>query len=198
MEENFEKQETEIKSESCCRKNLTKICVVSVFAAFLGGFLATYFVIDQLAERKFYNSYKHAQRMEKLIFDDADRMYKREKKNFDKFFNDKNFRMPDTLEHGFTFPEYPDNAVKIETNYDSDKFDVIIGLKPFNDDENKIKYNISGRKLTVSGESQINDKGYKEEIAFSQDFILPNNAQKDAIQKIKENNQLILSVPLKK
>ena len=136
--------------------------------------------------------------MEKRIFDDADRMYKKEKKDFDRFFNEKNFRMPDTMKNDFIFTDYSDNAVKIETNYDNDKFDVIIGLKPFNNDESKIKYNISGRKLTVSGESQINDEGYREEIAFSQDFILPKNAQKDAVQKIKENQQLIISVPLKK
>ncbi|MBQ3642474.1 Hsp20/alpha crystallin family protein [bacterium] len=198
MEENTDNKETEMNEEVRYTKNLTKICVVSVLAAFLGGFLATYFVIDQIADRKFHHPYRHLHKMEKRIFDDADRMYKKEKKDFDRFFNEKNFRMPDTMKNDFIFTDYSDNAVKIETNYDNDKFDVIIGLKPFNNDESKIKYNISGRKLTVSGESQINDEGYREEIAFSQDFILPKNAQKDAVQKIKENQQLIISVPLKK
>ena len=198
MEENTENKEQEtVEIEEEKPKTCIKMCIAMIVAAFLGGFLATYFVLDQMAERKFRHPYPPFLKMESKIFHDADRMYQKQRKDFEKLFDERNFKMPDTDSEGFIMPLYSNNAVKIETNQDEGNFNVVVGLKPFNDDENKIKYNVSGRKLTISGKSQVSEKGYEESISFSQDFILPENAIGNSIQKIKDGNKLIISVPLK-
>ena len=78
-----------------------------------------------------------------------------------------------------------------------DKFNVIVSLKPFQGDESKVNYNIQGRKLRVFGKSKVTDKDYEHDIEFSQDFILPENADTAKISKVKDGKKLIISVPLK-
>ena len=43
----------------------------------------------------------------------------------------------------------------------------------------------------------VKDKNMEQDIAFSQDFILPDNADIDNIKRIKEGKNLVISIPLK-
>ena len=51
---------------------------------------------------------------------------------------------------------------------------IIIDLKAFNGDESRINYNVTGKKLTVFGSAHVKDKNFKQDISFSQDFLLPD------------------------
>ena len=97
----------------------------------------------------------------------------------------------------FGLPIFMMDSVKIKTEFDDNKFNIIIGLKSFQNDANKINYNVEGRKLTVFGSSQVQDKEYEQDVAFSQDFILPENADTANISKYKDGHKLIISVPIK-
>ena len=199
MEENSEniiKEEGEDKQTNH-NPNYGKLCIGVIIAAFIGGFLATYFIIDQIAERKLYSPEAQIRLMEKQLFDDIEKNYKREQRDLEELFNDKNFKMPEN-KHNKIFMPFEDNVVNINTKYDDNKFEVIIGLKPFDGDEGKIQYDISGRKLTIYGESQKKAKGYEENISFSQDFIMPGNAISDSIERIKEGQKLIIKIPISK
>ncbi len=172
-----------------------KKCLAAAIGAFLGSFLAFYFIADQMAERTFRNHF-NPQKYEKRMIKDIEKMYKQDMKAFDNSFNlDKKFK--NKHHQDFATPVFMLDSVKIKTEYDDDKFKVIVGLKPFQDDENKIKYNVNGRKLTVFGNSEIKEKDFEHDVAFSQDFILPENADTSKITKIKDGNKVIISVPVK-
>lgn len=209
----------------CFENHCWKMCLGMVIAAFLGGFLATYFVADQIAERQLYKfEPKHVQ-IEHPLFDEFEDIQKHQpddmKRLFD-FIRNKNLNnfqefedkwekdFDDNLDreierhykrigkNPFEILSFNSNEIKIKTKTDNDKYEVIVGLKPFQNDENKINYNLRGKKLTVFGNSEIKEKGKDESIAFSQDFILPDNAQTMGISKKKDGDKLIISVPLEK
>ena len=89
------------------------------------------------------------------------------------------------------------DSVKIKTELENDKYKVIIGLNAFQGDESKINYNVAGRKLTVFGSSKVKEKKYEQDMSFSQDFLLPYNADIANISKKKDGNKLVIEVPLK-
>lgn len=192
MEENNNNQENNKYSVHEC--HCWKKSLVIALGAFLGSFLAFYFIADQMAERTLihnFNPYKYEKRMIK----DIERMYKQDMKAFDDSFNfDKKFI---NKHQNFITPVFMPDTVKIQTEYDDNKFNVIVGLKEFQNDENKIKYTVKGRKLTVFGNNEVKDKDFEHDISFSQDFVLPENADTTNISKIKDGNKVIISVPVK-
>ncbi len=188
-----ENNNIEIKTENKWWQNdCWKKCLLIAFFAFLGGFLATYFVMDQMIEKQFK---RHANMfqpkiIERQIFNDFDKIYKKEMKELDriqkKFENYNNIAMPIQMI----------DSVKIKSEIDDGNYEITVDLKPFNNDESKIKYAINGKKITVYGNSQVKDNYYEEDISFSQDFLLPKNADTTKIKQIKEFNKLIISIPL--
>ncbi len=198
MEENNNMNEEKLiheHSECHCKKT----GIAMIIAAFLGGFLAIYFVADQIMERKLNSVSFAPDRFEQKMLNDMDRMYRQDMRAFDDMFK----KMPQPKMHkpkhkDLMFPPmFMTDDVKIKSDFEDNHFNITIGLKPFQDDENKVNYNVNGRKLTVFGNSHVKDKGYEEDIAFSQDFILPENSDIANISKIKDGNKLILSVPMK-
>lgn len=192
---------TEQKNRHVCFENhCWKKCLGAVIAAFIGGFLAVYFIADQMVQHNYKMMLQHPQKFEKKLFNDVDKLYRRELKHFDDFFYNprQDFAFAEFDDDFAKLPLFMNDSVKVNTSYDSDKFNVIIGLKPFNGDENKINYNVAGRKLTVFGKSKVQDDNFEQDIAFSQDFFLPQNADILKISKVKKGNKLIISVPLKK
>ena len=189
----------------CFENHCWKKCLASVLAAFLGGFLAIYFVTDQVLERQLKKHqisqpvYKHDRHTNKF-----DKIYEKNLRDFERAFEkygfDDDYYDDDFIEMKMPvirMPEFMTDNVKVKTDIDDNEYKIKIGLKPFQGDENKINYNLTGRKLTVFGNSDVNDNDYHENIAFSQDFILPDNADKTAVQKYKDGHNLIISVPLK-
>ena len=200
MEENNNNLENtqNIKHRHICFENhCWKMCLAMVIAAFIGGFLAFYFVADQIMERKYKNVRFHPKYIEHKIFDDFEKQYKRDVKSFEDMFEKHHKIHRDMLNNDFGMPVFMMNAVKIKTELDDNNYNIVVGLKPFQGDDNKIQYKINGSKLTVFGESVVKDKNMEQDIAFSQDFILPDNADIDNIKRIKEGKNLVISIPLK-
>lgn len=190
MEENNNNERKNICFENHCWKK----CLAMIIAAFIGGFLAFYFVADQMMYR--YNHYYfNPKKFEKRLFDDMERSYKHDLKSFDKIM--KKYNMPKMKTNDLNMPFFMMDSVKIKTELEDNNFEIIIDLKPFQYDENKVNYNIKGRKLTVFGQSMVKDSDMEQDISFSQDFILPINADIENIQKIKDGKKLIIQIPLK-
>ena len=193
-----------------------KECFCMMLAAFLGGFLAVYF----------YKMHHFSPgRFERRMIKDFNKMYEQNKKAFEHDFDRLNKNFDDGF--GFKIKEMPDDfdffddsapdyksplkysenpfklkdtlmeGVKIKTEIEKDEYKIIVDLKAFQGDESRINYNISGRKLTVFGSSRVKDKRFEQDIAFSQDFLLPYNADTAYIKKKKEGGSLIIEVPLK-
>ncbi len=228
MEENNnlnENTNTDLNNNICFRNHCWKKCAAMVLAAFLGAFLAVYFVTDQIMQRSFYKYQSGIDRHAESLLRDFDRFQRNQMKEFKKH----DFKNPFGFDKKM-FPDFQDdweadfdknldreldrhfqkigkkpfefmsamNPVKVKTDYDDDGIDIIIGLKPFQNDENKVNYNINGKKLTVFGNSEVSDKNNQETISFSQDFLLPENADLSAIMKKKDGQKLVISIPFKK
>lgn len=191
MEENNNGEHKHICFENHCWKK----CLAMVVAAFLGGFLAFYFVIDQTMQRMHHHYMFNPHKYEQQMMKDMEKMYHQDMKAFDDMFK-KPHKMK-LKRHNLDMPFFMMDSVKIKTEYDDNKFNIIVGLKPFDGDENRVNYNVDGRKLTVFGSSQVKEKGFEQDVAFSQDYILPKNADVDNISKEKDGNKLIISVPIK-
>lgn len=203
-----------------------KECLCMMLAAFLGGFLAVYFVTDQFFYRHYKMHHFSPDRFERRMMKDFNKMYEHNKKAFEHDFDRLNKNFDDGF--GFKFKEVPDDfdffddgapdyksaggeyvqnpfklkdtlmeGVKIKTEIEKDEYKIIVDLKAFQGDESRINYNISGRKLTVFGSSKVKDKRFEQDIAFSQDFLLPYNADTAYIKKKKDGNSLVIEVPLK-
>lgn len=186
----------EPKQNVCFESHCWKKCLAMICAAFLGGFLAFYFVTDQMMH-KYSNFHRfNPHKFERRLFDDVDRMYRNDIKAFEDAFRHNDFK-PQMKHAKFPVSDFMMDSVKIKTEFDDDKFKVIVGLKPFQDNADNINYNVNGRKLTVYGSSEVKDKIYVHDVSFSQDFILPENADISAITKTKDGHKLIISVPLK-
>ena len=203
-----ESEQTVNKGNHVCFENhCWKKCLAMVLAAFAGGFLAVYFVSDQIAERHIqkYQSKHHAPKYDNYLKrQKIDPIYERNLREFERAFEhddlDDDFlslKMPEIRMPEIRMPDFTADGVNIKTDIDEDEYKIKIGLTPFNDDESKINYNVTGRKLTVFGSSEVKNDNYSENIAFSQDFILPDNADRTAIKKVKKGKTLIISVPLK-
>lgn len=192
MEEN---KNNEQNQNVCFENHCWKKCLAMIIAAFLGGFLAFYFIADQMVY-KYSIRHFNPKKFEKRMFDDFEKSYKKDMKSFDDIFK-KNDYVHKMKKDDLNVPLFFMDSVNIKTEFKDNNFDIIIGLKPFQYDENKINYNISGRKLTVFGESTVKDNKMEQDISFSQDFILPVNADTANIKKIKDGKKLIISVPIK-
>ena len=210
MEDNNANNElkSEVKKHICFEKHCWKQCLAMVIAAFLGSFLAFYFVADQMMHRNpMPHHFMPPHHFEKRMFDDFERMHPHPKFDPDKIFEkdmeafNKAFNINKDFERrmlsDFGIPKIRMNSVKIQTEFNDNVYNVIINLKPFQGDEGKINYNINGRKLTVFGKSQIKEKDFEHDVSFSRDFILPPNSDISKISKIKDGNKLIISVPMK-
>ena len=227
MEENNNNEEQVVQEQEkkhiCFKNHCWKMCLGMVVATFLGSFLATYFVADQIMQRRLFQytppiihhqPFEDLEKMNRNSTDDLRRFFDiLSRKNIqsiidyeDEWERDFDDDFDRNLENHFNrigkkpfeMPHFMSSAVKIKTDIDNDKYDVIINLKPFQNDESRINYNIQGKKLTVFGKSEIKEKNRSENIAFTQDFLLPENADTMNIQKQKDGNKLVISVPLKK
>ena len=207
MEENNNELKSEVRKHVCFENHCWKKCLAMVLASFLGGFLAFYFVADQVMYRQQMKMHHRPHHFEKRMFDDIERIHHRQKHDIDKIFEDdmkafkeafkinKNFERKMLADYGM--PMFMMDTVKIRTEFNDNVYNVIVCLKPFQGDESKINYNVKGRKLTVFGKSQIKEKDYENDVSFSQDFILPENADISKVSKTKDGNKLIISIPMK-
>ncbi len=192
MEENCEQKNNEYHYHHNWKKYLAMM-----LGTFLGGLVAFYFVFDQMAERYYRNHLfmpHNIDRFEKKMFNDMEKSYRHEMKHFDDIFKKE---LPKIDYSDLAVPLFMMDAVKIRTEFEDNNFNVIVDLKPFQGNIDKINYNLTGRKLTVFGSSEVKDKTTQQDISFSQDFLLPSNADKMKIKKYKDGKDLIISVPLK-
>ncbi len=180
----------------CFENHCWKKCLAMVCSAFLGGFLAFYFVADQIMH-KYQKSYLTAESIEDKIFNDMDKIYMKNMRDIEQQFDIPRHIMPRLGRDGIDMPFLPSSPVKIKTDMEDDAFNIILCLKPFQNDENKINYEAKQGKITVYGSSETKRKNVDENVSFSQDFILPPNADTNNITKTKEGKKLIISVPLK-
>ena len=194
-------------------------------AAFLGGFLAIYFVSDRMNHEKAVKeaAAKNASPFLAKNGTDlsAEDLSEEEQRELEKDRNHK-FRVDD-YEMTYNDDSDEDDFMAIEKQikefeHEQDKImkriseeaqllpvtvsaileDEIykITIQAPNYTDEQIKYKISGQNMTVYGKTTIVRDGYEREIEFSNDIFLPAKPKQELIKTYHEGENLIISVPL--
>lgn len=185
-----------------------KVCCVVFIAALLGSFFAMYFAADKyFSHRLLPKKMPHREVNEIFVpkfdnreFDAFEDLERRIKKEQNEFFNGNSIRpgARQNLKHyKADILPFSVSPVKIKTEKDDDKYNIIVSLKPFQNNPDKISYVFSENKITVFGKNEIEKENERTSVSFSQDFILPENADIEGTKRIKDGNKLIISIPVK-
>lgn len=173
MDENNEK---EIKSCDCSNDKWVKFALI-VAAVFLGCYLATYYILDQM---------RHSYYAPICPIENIDNVIKEQDKLFDDFE-----AMPVDLK-----TMLPTNMPVVQTFKKGDDYKVIIDLKPFNNDVRNIKLKIEPYRISVFGEKITSKKNSKSDYAFSQSFSLPERIDLDDVTKEVRKDKYIITLPI--
>lgn len=193
----------------CCKKMKGML-----IAAFIGGFLAMFFVgelsVDRFMNKRYMEMERFIQTMNARPEMDFRNDFRHNHRNdfrddfrpHDRFDNprldERLFDMPSFEPRNInTTPNFMPNKVKATSEFTDGNYNITVDLNPFQGDENKIKYRVKGRTLNVFGESKIIEGKRGQITGFSHNYTLPQNADTANIKKIKEGNRLIISVPIK-
>lgn len=203
MDEQNNQENQEIKTEQtetkCMKNDCWKKCLAMTLAAFLGGFLAVYFVADNFEHHKMKHNRFHKMHKIKRFnnFDDSFFFAPDfDIKQIKRIENEQARILKDFEKTPWSMAPVFANPVKVNAFYDNDKLKVVVDTKNFDKKESKIEYKINGRKLTVSGKSEVKDKGFESDVEFSQDIILPEKVNANEAKVSQDDNNWVLTIPV--
>lgn len=180
-----------------CEENTCRLkCLAILCAAFLGGFIAMFFAAEKYFSVKTYRIPYGNYINEDKIFKELQRQNEKEMRELEQIFERQNIR-PGIKPDNIKLPPFFTSPVKIKTETEDDKYNIIVSLKPFHNDSEKIKYNIKDGIINVFGNCETVKNHMTTKVSFSQDFILPENTDIKNITKIKSGDKLIISIPMK-
>lgn len=117
-------------------------------------------------------------------------------KQFDKFIQkqERNFRK---FEHNFIdrpyVPRFRSRLVNLIK--EDNEYKILVDLKPFDKNENAIKFEINDNYATVSGKIDKKENRKEEIINFSQSYYLNEQLLTDRIVKEKNGDKYIITIP---
>ena len=185
-------------------KEWQKMLAITI-SAFLGGFLAIYFIADRMNH-------------EKAIKAEQAKIAKQNARNHKARTHNariKDYKM--TYEGGFPEEDFIEKQIKeIESEQDKvlkhiavnaklrpvtvsavlegDVFKVTVRADNYKDED--IKYKFDKKNLTVYGKTKVEQDGFIKEIEFSNDLYLPAKPKKELLKTYREGEDWILTVPL--
>ena len=156
-----------------------KVLLIS-FAAFLGAYLATYYIVDQARHTHGY-PFARFERPNKDFMAQR-RLYE----DFNRFERDALMMDKELMAK---------NPVKIKPLKDNEGYKICINLKPFDDNEKNIKVDIKPNRVNISGQSDKVDKNNESEFSFAQSFILPETINVSKVKKERKGHKYIIILP---
>lgn len=164
------------KSCDCSNDKWIKFALI-VAAVFLGCYLATYYMLDQMRHQYYYTHVRPIHNVDNVL------------REQDKILNafeteplDLNTMIPVTSPVVQTFKK--DNAYKM-----------VVDLKPFGGNTDNIKLKIRPDKVSISGENFVNKRNKESDYAFSQSFILPEKIDTSKVTKDVIKGKYVITLP---
>lgn len=176
MDENLHENQQK-PSCDCSKERWVKFALI-LLAVFLGCYLASYYLLDQMRYH-FYSPHVRPIHNIDNVIDEQDKLFD----DFDAMPVDLNSMMPV-------------NSSIIQTFKKDDAYKIIIDLKPFNGEASNIKTTISAERISIDGEKFSSKKNTQSDYSFSQSFVLPEKINVRAVTKEKVKNKLIITLPL--
>ena len=78
-----------------------------------------------------------------------------------------------------------------------DEYVIVVDLKPFDNDENNIRFNVKGNVVTVSGNVINNKKNKESRYYFTESFEIPEKIILSEITKEKVKDKYIITLPVR-
>lgn len=171
----MENNENEKNSASCeCKK----IFIVSLMT-FLGAFLAFYVLMHQTMFHFFKTRHHSPIINEKII------------KDFEKNI-EKDFQKTEKNEEN----KFKSKVSAVQTLKYDDAYVIVVNLKPFNNNEENIRFSINGNVATVSGNVIKNKRNGESSYYFTESFEIPEKININEIQKEKVDGKYIITLPI--
>lgn len=152
--------------------------VLTGLLVFLGAFAAFYVVTDW-----------HYKRM----LDPVVQM-----KKMDRMMQKENFyarkMMKKELREGARLDSKVNQIVHIEKL--DDIYQIIIDLKPFDNNEKNVEISTAGDTLTINAAGEKTRHGKESIIRFAQSFTFPEDVDLTKLAKTREGNQYIITIPI--
>ncbi len=155
-----------------------KIFVYSLMT-FLGAFLAFYVLMHQTMFH-FFKTRHHAPIINEKSFNNFEKdiendFEKLEKREINKFKN---------------------KISAVQTLKYDDAYVIVINLKPFNNNEDNIRFSVNGNIATVSGNVIKNKRNGESSYYFTESFEIPEKININEIQKEKIDGKYIITLPI--
>ena len=181
MDENKNYDDYHRHNDDCRLRHHTVLKhLLTALAVFLGAYLAFYTVADW-----------HFKRM----VDPIAQMHRIEKDMIHKH-NQMTKMLNREIDRGEKFIEREEGFIRVEKK--NNAYEIIVNLKPFDNNEKNIEISTDGDILTVSA-SGISDKKHHEKIIkVIQQYCFDEEVDFDKITKDKKGSNYIITIPLKK
>lgn len=171
MENNEEKKFT-ISYE--CKK-----LIIIALMTFLGAFLAFYVLMHQTIMHSFkrhpHSSFvneKALKHYEKRMENDFEEIGKKE------------------------ISKFKNKVSAVQTLKYDDAYVIVVNLKPFNNNENNIRFSLNGNVATVSGNVVTNKRNGETAYYITESFEIPEKIDINEIQKEKVDGKYIITLPI--
>lgn len=155
-----------------------KIFIIAMMT-FLGAFLAFYVLMHQTMFHFFKARYHTPVINENFL----DKFENEIENNYDKFEKKE-------------ISKFKNKVSAIQTLKYYDAYVIVINLKPFNNNEENIRFSVNGNIATVSGNVVKNRRSGESSYYFTESFEIPERIKINEIKKEKVNGKYIITLPI--
>ena len=176
----MENNENNTKESCICNKNEEpKKLLIIALMTFVGSFLAFYVLMHQTM------IYLHKSKHHLPIISEksVNEMEREIQNSFKKFENRE-------------LNKFKSKISAIQTLKYEDAYIIIINLKPFNNNEDNIRFSINGNVATVSGNVVKNKHNSENAYYFTESFEIPEKIKINEIEKEKVDGKYIIVLPI--
>ncbi len=176
---NYENREQHHHYDDCwlCHHPVLKH-ILTALMVFLGAYLAFYTVTDWHFKRMMDPAVQ-MRRFEKNMMREHRQMERMYRKN---------------IERGMRLGEESENYIHLEKK--GDAYEIIVNLRPFDNNEKNVEVSTDGDTLTVTAAGESSTKHHDKMIKVMQQYDFDDNVDFDAISKNKKGDMYIITVPI--
>ena len=156
--------------------------IITGLLVFLGAFMAFYTLGDLYMKTMFNPMHQMHQQMNKM-----DREFMREQQRMNRDIS-RNFDSMNKMSLA------ENNVVNLRQS--DDNYQIMIDLKPFDNNEKNVNITVSGQTLTINGAGISSSKHGEKMVKFSQSYMFGKNVKLSNLTKRQEGNLLVVTIPI--
>lgn len=154
--------------------------IITALMVFLGAYLAFYTVTDWHFKRMMDPAVQ-MRRMERKMMHEQNQIEKMYRRNIDR---------------SIRLEEQTSGYIHVEKK--NDAYEIIVNLRPFDNNEKNVEVSTDGDTLTVTAAGEKTSRHHDKMIKVMQQYDFDETVDLDAITKTRKGNNYIITVPIVK